>query len=95
MHPQVYQQAHPGIDPAAAPGVAHPEPGGLTVREVLAVLRRQTAPIVGADIVELNPRFDSHDRTAILAAKLCNRLQIEGAVVPRNALAAFRDKAQG
>lgn len=59
-----------GIDPAEAPGVSHPEPGGLTVREVLAVLRRQTAPIVGADVVELNPRFDSNERTAILAAKL-------------------------
>ena len=59
-----------GIDPAEAPGVSHPEPGGLTLREVLAVLRRQTAPVVGADIVELNPRFDQHERTAILAAKL-------------------------
>jgi len=59
-----------GIDPAEAPGVSHPEPGGLTLREVLAVLRRQTAPVVGTDIVELNPRFDQHERTAILAAKL-------------------------
>ncbi len=59
-----------GIDPSEAPGVSHPEPGGLTLREVLAVLRRQTAPIVGADIVEYNPRFDSHECTAILAAKL-------------------------
>lgn len=59
-----------GIDPSEAPGVSHPEPGGLTTREVLAVLRRQTAPIVAADIVELNPRFDAHDRTAIVAAKL-------------------------
>lgn len=59
-----------GIDPAEAPGVSHPEPGGLRVREVLAVLHAQTAPVVGADVVELNPRFDSHERTAILAAKL-------------------------
>jgi len=63
-----------GIDPSEAPGVSHPEPGGLTVREVLAVLRRQTAPIVGADVVELNPRFDSNERTAILAAKLVREL---------------------
>jgi agmatinase len=59
-----------GIDPSEAPGVSHPEPGGLTTREVLAVLRRQRAPIVGADIVEYNPRFDANERTAILAAKL-------------------------
>lgn len=71
-----------GIDPAEAPGVSHPEPGGLTVREVIAVLRRQTAPIVGADIVEYNPRFDSHDRTAIVAAKLLKEI---AALAVRNA----------
>lgn len=70
-----------GIDPAEAPGVSHPEPGGLTVREVLAVLRRQTAPIVGADVVELNPRFDLGERTAILAAKLVREL---AALISRN-----------
>ena len=63
-----------GIDPSEAPGVSHHEPGGLTVREVLAVLRRQTAPVVGADVVELNPRFDQNDRTAIVAAKLVREL---------------------
>lgn len=57
-----------GVDPSEAPGVAHPEPGGLTTREVLAVLRQQRAPIVGADIVELNPARDRGDVTAILAA---------------------------
>lgn len=71
-----------GIDPAEAPGVSHPEPGGLTVREVLAVLRRQTAPVVGADLVEYNPHCDSHDRTAILAAKLLKEL---AALAVRNA----------
>ena len=70
-----------GIDPSEAPGVSHPEPGGLTLREVLAVLQRQTAPIVGADIVELNPRFDSNDRTAIVAAKLVRELS---ALIVRN-----------
>ncbi len=63
-----------GIDPSEAPGVTHPEPGGLTVREVLAVLRRQTAPIIGADVVELNPARDIGDVTAILAAKLVREL---------------------
>lgn len=63
-----------GLDPSAAPGVAHPEPGGLTVRELLAVLRAQTAPIVGADIVELNPARDVGGVTAIVAAKLVREL---------------------
>lgn len=63
-----------GIDPSEAPGVSHIEPGGLTVREVLSVARRQTAPIVGADVVELNPRFDVNERTAVVAAKLVREL---------------------
>lgn len=63
-----------GIDPSEAPGVAHPEPGGLTVRELLAVLRAQRAPVIGADIVELNPARDRGDVTAILAAKLVREL---------------------
>ena len=63
-----------GFDPSAAPGVAHLEPGGLTVREVVAVLGRQTAPLVGADIVELCPPRDPTGVTAILAAKLVREL---------------------
>lgn len=63
-----------GIDPSEAPGVAHPESGGLTVREVLAVIAKQSAQIVGADIVELNPNRDLNDVTAILAAKLVREL---------------------
>ena len=63
-----------GVDPAFAPGVSHPEPGGLSVREVLAILRRIDAPIIGADIVELNPVFDTNQITAILAAKLIREI---------------------
>lgn len=63
-----------GIDPSEAPGVAHPEPGGLTVREVLSIIANQRAQIVGADIVELNPARDVNDITAIVAAKLVREL---------------------
>ena len=59
-----------GFDPAFAPGVSHHEPGGLSVRDVLAVLDRVRAPIVGADIVEYNPLRDVNGITAVLAAKL-------------------------
>jgi agmatinase len=59
-----------GFDPAFAPGVSHHEPGGLTVRDVLAVFDRVRAPIVGADIVEYNPARDLNGVTAVLAAKL-------------------------
>ncbi len=63
-----------GLDPAFAPGVSHPEPGGLSVREVLAVIDRVTGPIVGTDIVELNPRFDVNGVTAIVAAKFVREI---------------------
>ena len=63
-----------GLDPAVAPGVAHPEPGGLTVRDVLAVLKRVRGPIVGADVVELNPGRDPLGLTAAVAAKLVKEL---------------------
>jgi agmatinase len=71
-----------GLDPSVAPGVSHHEPGGLTVREALAVLSRQTANIVGADIVELNPTRDLHDMTATVAAKLVREI---AALAARNA----------
>ncbi|HET9639460.1 MAG TPA: agmatinase family protein [Allosphingosinicella sp.] len=58
------------FDPAVAPGVSHHEPGGLFVRDVLAVLDRVRAPIVGADVVEYNPDRDLNGVTAVLAAKL-------------------------
>lgn len=63
-----------GIDPSAAPGVSHHEPGGLTVREVLDALDRQTAWLAGADVVELNPDRDLGGVTAVLAAKLIREL---------------------
>jgi agmatinase len=62
------------LDPAYAPGVSHQEPGGLSVRDVLNVLERQRARLVGADVVELNPGRDIHDMTAMVAAKLVREL---------------------
>jgi agmatinase len=65
------------LDPAFAPGVSHHEPGGLTTRQVLDVLRQlgdSDAVIVGADVVELNPTRDVHDVTAMVAAKLVREL---------------------
>ena len=63
-----------GLDPAFAPGVAHPEPGGLSVREVLDVLAGIDAQVIGADIVEYNPDCDVGDATAIVAAKFVKEL---------------------
>jgi len=63
-----------GLDPAFAPGVSHPEPGGLTTREVLGVLKRLSARPVGADIVELNPERDINLLTAHVAARFVKEL---------------------
>jgi len=63
-----------GLDPAFAPGVSHHEPGGLTAREVLSVIWKTPGPVIGGDIVELNPDRDINDMTAVLAAKLVKEL---------------------
>ena len=59
-----------GFDPAFAPGVAHPVPGGLTPRQVLDFIRAAPWKLVGMDVVELNPSLDVNNQTAILAARL-------------------------
>ena len=63
-----------GFDPAFAPGVSHHEPGGLSVRDVVDMLHALEAPLVGADVVELNPDRDVNGVTAVLAAKLVREL---------------------
>ena len=63
-----------GLDPSCAPGVSHHEPGGLTVREVLDVIDAIPGPIVGADVVELNPGRDVVDMTAMVGAKFVKEL---------------------
>jgi arginase len=62
------------LDPAFAPGVSHHEPGGLSVRDILAVLHRVRSPIVGADVVEYNPSRDVNGVTAVVAAKLVKEI---------------------
>jgi agmatinase len=63
-----------GLDPAFAPGVSHREPGGLTVREVVTMIQSLPGPIVGADVVELNPTQDASGASATVAAKLVREL---------------------
>lgn len=62
------------LDPAFAPGVSHPEPGGLSTREVIHLIHNLDGPLVGADVVELNPTRDVHDLTARTAAKLVKEI---------------------
>jgi len=62
------------LDPAFAPGVSHPEPGGLSTREVIGLLQRLRGRVIGADVVELNPARDPEGLTARVAAKLAKEL---------------------
>jgi agmatinase len=62
------------LDPAFAPAVSHWEPGGLAVRELLGVLQSIDAELVGADVVEYNPRRDATGLTAEVCAKLVREL---------------------
>lgn len=57
------------LDPAFAPGTGTPEAGGLSSRELLALLRScADVNLVGADIVEVAPAYDHAEVTGIAAA---------------------------
>ncbi len=63
-----------GLDPAFAPGVAHPEAGGLSTRDALRVIQSLKVPVIGADIVEFNPGKDVAGITASVCAKLIKEI---------------------
>lgn len=60
------------LDPAFAPAVAVPEPGGLSTREVLGIVRMlaRHVDLAGLDIVGLVPGRDTGGGTALVAARL-------------------------
>jgi arginase len=64
------------LDPDIAPGVPTVVPGGPTYREAqLCMEMIHDSGLLGSlDIMELNPAFDDHNRTAILAVDLVESL---------------------
>ena len=59
------------VDPAFAPGTGTPEVGGFASHQMLQLLRGLSdLNLIGADLVEVAPPFDSQHITAILAANL-------------------------
>jgi len=59
------------LDPGFAPGTGTPEPGGLTSRELLAIVRGLDGTnVVGGDVVEVAPAYDHAEITALAAANL-------------------------
>ncbi len=57
------------LDPSLVPGVAHPESGGLSMVQLVNILRStfSTGKVHSADIVELNPLIDKTGITALIA----------------------------
>ena len=64
------------LDPAIAPGVGTTVPGGPNYREAQLVMEMiaDTGRVGSIDIVELNPAFDDHNRTGLLAVDLVESL---------------------
>jgi len=59
------------LDPTYAPGTGTPEPGGLTTLEVQRLLRELGGlDLVGADVVEVSPPFDTSGMTSMTAATI-------------------------
>ncbi|KAI0806924.1 agmatinase [Fomes fomentarius] len=57
------------IDPGMAPATGTPEIGGLTTREIKKILQGLSGlKIVGADIVEVAPDYDTQDEITSIAA---------------------------
>ncbi len=59
------------VDPAYAPGTGTPQVGGFTSIQILALVRAlRGLNIVGCDLVEVSPPYDSSEITSLLAANL-------------------------
>ena len=60
-----------GIDPAWAPGTGTPEIGGLTTIQAMEIIRGcQGLDLVGGDLVEVSPPYDTTGNTSLLGANL-------------------------
>jgi agmatinase len=66
------------LDPAVAPGVGAPEPGGLTFDECISLISQLSSlRVVGFDVVELSPPYDPTQQSAMAAAKLVRELILQ------------------
>ncbi|WMT85284.1 arginase family protein [Pelagibacterium sp. 26DY04] len=70
-----------GLDPAVMPAVSNPQPGGVTYRQIIDLIRglTQRGRLLGMDIVEIAPAKDVNELTALTAGHII--LNAIGAVV--------------
>ena len=60
-----------GLDPSVAPGTGTPEIAGLTAPQGIEVIRGcRGLDIVGADLVEVAPQYDTSGNTSLMGANL-------------------------
>jgi guanidinobutyrase len=60
-----------GLDPSFAPGTGTPEIGGLTIWQALEIIRGcRGLNLVGGDLVEVAPAYDTTGNTSLVAANL-------------------------
>jgi arginase len=73
------------LDPAIAPGVGTRVPGGPTYREAQLCMEMiaDTRRLASLDVVELNPAWDEHNKTAVLAVDLIESLFGKSTLVRR------------
>ena len=67
------------LDPSIFPGTGTPEPGGVTYREfesIFKILNNSNIKLVGFDIVELIPDYDSTKVSTIPACKIFRELSL-------------------
>ena len=63
------------VDPAFAPGTGTPQVGGLSSAQILEAVRAlKGLNLVGCDVVEVSPPYDSGEITSLLAANLLYEL---------------------
>lgn len=63
------------VDPAFAPGTGTPQVGGLSSIQILELVRSlRGLKLVGCDLVEVSPPFDTGEITSLLAANLLYEL---------------------
>ena len=60
-----------GLDPSVAPGTGTPEPGGLMASQGVEIIRGCFGlNLIGCDLVEVSPPYDTSGNTSLLAANL-------------------------
>ncbi len=70
-HPTYFTYDIDSLDPSFAPGTGTPEIGGLTTMQAMELIRNlRGLNIVGGDLVEVSPPYDTTGNTALTGANI-------------------------